>query len=706
MPPFPGDTDLERAVDDLAAGLPDPLVPLARVAYNYRWAWAPGGPAVFAGVDPDRWDRVRYNPIRLLADAPKAVLGRAAADIDLTFRAARLAEVCEAEQNRPWRTDVAASEHPIAFFCAEYGVHASLPIYSGGLGVLAGDVCKQASDLAVPLVAVGLMYRTGYFHQRVDLSGYQHEYWLETDPERLPCARVTGQDGEPVTVSVPIDGEDVAAQVWRVSIGRVPLYLLDADMATNSLVGRWVTSRLYEGNRAVRLAQYAMLGIGGARALRTMGIEPSVYHLNEGHPAFAALDLVAEQVAAGSSLEEAAASARRRVVFTTHTPIPAGNETYGRDEMLQMLGSAADLAGDREWFLARGRVRPEDASEPFGMTVVAIRSARSTNAVSRRHGEVTRQMWRPLAAPGQDPQITYVTNGVHAPTWVAPPMRALLDRHLGRGWELGEQHAWDAVDAIPDAELWAARCEQRAGLVALVQRQSVSDRLRRGEDLSYAEAAAHGLSPDRLTVGFARRIAAYKRLHLISMEPERAVALLGGAEPMQFVFAGKAHPNDEEAKRMVQDVFHLKGAAGVANRVAFVEDYDLSLAAELVAGCDLWVNLPRPPQEASGTSGMKSCMNGGLQLSVLDGWWAEAYQGDNGWAIEGSVSEDSEGQDRSHARCLFDLLERDVSTLFNDRGPDGIPTAWIAMIKRSMRTNCARFSAARMLDEYAERIWS
>ena len=358
---FPGDTDLERAAADLAAGLPEALEPLARVAYDYRWSWAMGGPATFAAVDPARWERVGHNPVRLLAETPRAILRRAAADAGVVRQARELAAFCDADRERPWRAGPLSVERPAAFLCAEYGVHASLPIYSGGLGVLAGDVCKQASDLAFPVVAVGIMYRTGYFHQRVDPSGHQHEYWLDSDPERLPCALVTGPDGEPVTVTVPVDDEDVVAQVWRVAVGRVPLYLLDADVPANSEVGRWVTSRLYEGNRAIRLAQYAILGIGGARALRAMGIEPAVYHLNEGHPALALFDLTAEEVAAGSTLGEAAASVRKRAVFTTHTPVPAGNETYGRDEVLRILGRAADLIGDREWFLGRGRVHPEDA---------------------------------------------------------------------------------------------------------------------------------------------------------------------------------------------------------------------------------------------------------------------------------------------------------------------------------------------------------
>jgi len=686
--------------------VPDRLEPLARVAYDYHWSWIPGGPAAFDAIDPERWARCGQNPVRLLSEAPRAVLARAASDADLVGRAEHLAAVCEAARRRPPRPAVGSSEQPIAYLCAEFGVHASLPIYSGGLGVLAGDLLKQSSDLDLPVVGIGLMYRTGYFHQRIDRSGYQHEYWLDTDPDRLPCARVTTPDGAPLTVEVPVGDEDLVAQVWRVDVGRVPLYLLDTDLPANSGVGRWVTSRLYEGSRAVRLAQYAVLGVGGARALRAMGINPAVYHLNEGHPVLAVFDLLADELATGKTFDHAWASVRQRVVFTTHTPVPAGNETYGRDEVLRTLGRVADLVGDREWFLGTGRVNPADQSEPSGMTVAAIRASRSTNGVSKRHGEVARAMWQPLFDPKRDVPITHVTNGVHVATWVAPPMRALLDRHLAAGWEASADPAvWDAVEQIPGAELWAVRAEQRGRLVELVHTRAVNERLRRGEDLSYVEAAAHGLSPDRLTVGFARRVATYKRLHLISMEPERALALLRGEHALQFVFAGKAHPLDEQAKRVVQEVFHLKGASEVGRHVAFVEDYDMGLCAELVAGCDVWVNLPRPPQEASGTSGMKSCINGGLQLSVLDGWWAEAYDGTNGWALDGSVWEDQRGQDRAHADRLFDLLETEIAPMFRDRDDEGVPAAWTSMIKHSMRTNCPRFSATRMVEDYATHVW-
>ena len=707
---FAGERDIERAVAELEQVLPEGLRLLARVAYDYRWSWSVDGPATFEAIDPERWARCGANPRRLLTETHRLVLDRAAADAAVVARVGRLAGELAADRARAWHADVASAEHPVAFCCAEFGVHGSLPIYSGGLGVLAGDILKEASDLALPMVGVGLLYRTGYFHQRIDVTGYQHEYWLDADPARLPCVKVTGVDGRPLSVTVPIATEDVVAQVWRVDVGRVPLYLLDTDLPENSQVGRWVTSRLYEGNRAIRLAQYAVLGVGGVRALRALGIEPAVYHLNEGHPALGVLELFDQaRSRAGDGVDEAWRRVRERVVFTTHTPVAAGNETYDRGEVLTMLGRIADLAGDREQFLAMGRGDPANADQPLGMTALALRTSRHANAVSRRHGQVARAMWQPLF-PGravEDVPIGHVSNGVHVPTWLQGPMRELLDRHLGDGWigRADQPATWEPVGDIPAVELWAARCAARRRLIDMVARRAISDRLRRGEPLDYAEAAGNGFDPDRLTIGFARRLATYKRLHLVALMPERALALIGGERPVQFVFAGKAHPNDSDAKEVVRNVFALKRAPGVAGRAAFLEDYDLPLAGQLVAGCDVWVNLPRPPNEASGTSGMKSCLGGGLQLSVLDGWWAEAYDGSNGWAINGDVEDDHPSQDRRDARALFDLLEHEVVPLFHERDATGVPQRWVAMMRRSLQTNGPRFSASRMLREYVDRVY-
>jgi starch phosphorylase len=697
---MPGDHDIEKAVRALSERIPPPLAPLAAAAYNYRWSWTPAGDGVFGAIDPDRWIRVGRNPVELLLGTSLEQLDAAAADERLVAEARALADTIAVDKARPTRDGFDAAS-PIAFLCAEFGVHASLPIYSGGLGVLAGDIVKEASDLALPLVGVGLLYRTGYFHQRLDTSGMQHEYWTEADPTQLPCVPVTdAATGERVTVTVPLWNEDVTVQVWRVEVGRVPLYLLDTDRPDNSIRGRWITSRLYEGNPEIRLAQYAVLGTAGSRALRTMGIAPELFHLNEGHPVLAALDL-----ATTAPLD----AVRERLVFTTHTPVAAGNETYRPDQLMTVLGRLADETIERDQLLSLGRMDPDNPGDAAGMTVLALRASRSANAVSRRHGEVARAMWQPLFRdrPVDDVPIGHVTNGVHVPTWLAPPMRELLDGYLGDGWmaRADDPDTWAAVDDIPDDELWAVRLQLRRDLVAATRLRATEDRLRRGEESGYVDAVARSLDPERLTIGFARRLATYKRLYLLSLRADRAVRVVNGDHPVQFLIAGKAHPLDDAAKGLLRDVFQLKRHPEVAGRMMYLEDYDLTFAAELVSGCDVWVNVPRPPEEASGTSGMKSAVNGGLQLSVLDGWWAEGYDGENGWAIDGDVDHDYGGQDQRHADALFDLIEHSVVPLFNDRDEHGIPHGWLAKVKRSLRSNGPRFSATRMVKEYADRVY-
>ncbi|MBI4259009.1 MAG: alpha-glucan family phosphorylase, partial [Actinobacteria bacterium] len=607
--------------------------------------------------------------------------------------------------NRPVSVDDIPPERPVAFLCAEYGIHRSLPIYSGGLGVLAGDILKESSDRALPLVGVGLMYAQGAFHQRLDPAGWQHDYWMDSDPEGLPAALVTDHDGRPLTVTVRIYERDVVVQVWRVDIGRIPLYLLDSNRPENSVVDRWITARLYVGDRGTRLAQYALLGIGGIRALRAMGYDPSVVHLNEGHAALAALELAREEVAAGSSFDEAVASARSRTVFTTHTPVAAGNEAYSPDQIEGVLGRlAGEIGVDLSRLMALGREDPDDEEAPIGMTVLGLRVSRAANGVSDLHGRVARQMWRPLYAGSaeEDVPIGHVTNGVHLPSWMALPMRELLDRHLGAGWEerAHDPATWARVDDIPDEELWEVRCAMRADLVTYLRERSAIDRLARGEPSEYVAAGMAGFHPDALTLGFARRVATYKRVYLLTLDPDRAIRLLELPEAPQLVLAGKAHPQDDEAKAVLASLFRLKWAPHVAERVAYVEDYDLSVAARLVRGCDVWVNLPRPPLEASGTSGMKNALNGGLNLSVLDGWWAEAFDGTNGWGIEPEVGPPPEEQDGRDAMAFYELMEKEVVPLFNERDSQGIPRGWIRLVKSSLRSVGPRFVASRMMADY------
>ena len=676
--------------------------------------WHPDGERVFRAVDSYRWRLCRQNPVRFLDEVSPASLERAASDLALVRRAEALRNSLEEELGRPARdVGVASSEHPIAFFCAEFGVHRSLPVYSGGLGVLAGDILKEASDRALPMVGVGLMYRQGYFHQRVDAAGWQHEYWYETDPERRPCALVTREDGSALTVQVPIWDEQVSVHVWRVEVGSVPLFLLDTEVPGNAPRQRFVSARLYEGNRQIRLAQYALLGIGGMRVLDALGVDPSIIHMNEGHPATATMELVSREKERGASFAEAHEKVRRRVVFTTHTPVPAGNETYAMDEVMTVFpGVARRLSGDMENLLSLGRFNPADRDEPIGMTALAMRMSRSTNGVSKIHGGVARRMWQGLF-PGRSAEevpITHVTNGVHVPSWISPLMRRLLDEYLMPGWHTHERvtdpATWAAVDRIPDAQLWAVRQEYVNWLAHWVRSKTVTDRLARGDPMEYAMKAASTFDADALTLGFARRLATYKRLHLLIQDPERVLRLLDAARPIQLLFAGKAHPRDDDAKRVLARMFDLKSDPRLGGRVAFLEDYDIGLANILTNGCGVWINLPRPPLEASGTSGMKAACNGVLNLSVLDGWWAEAYDGSNGWAIDGTEDADAAAKDARDATALFDLLEREVIPTYYDRDAAGIPHAWIARIKASLRTIGPRFCATRMLDEYVRKIYA
>ena len=706
-----GAEDIVRAASALTSRLPWPLGVLARLAYNYRWAWLADGPDVFRAVDPDRWRACGRNPVRLLQETSAEALLRAAGDAALVARAEELERALLADLARPAATAVVAEERPIAFFCAEYGVHVSLPIYAGGLGALAGDIVKEASDLALPFVGVGLMYRHGYFRQRVDHTGWQQEFWVPTDPERSPAVLVTsGEERLALRILVPVGDELVAAQVWRVDVGRVPMFLLDTDLPQNSRVARWITARLYDSDESTRLAQYVVLGAGGAAALRALGIDPGVVHMNEGHAAFAAVEMASAGVRAGATFDDALADVRRHTVFTTHTPVPAGNDTYPPDQVRSALSGLAFSAGiDPDTIIRLGRTRPDDEHEPFGVTQFALRASRAANGVSLRHGGVSREMWRALWPEREvdDVPIGHVTNGVHVPSWVGAPMRRLLDEQLGAGWEraAADPATFARIDAIPAAELWAVRNEQRRLLVDYVRDRSQLQRIARGDPREKVEAAAKAFDPGILTIGFARRLATYKRLNVLLHDVQRAFAMLRGDRPLQLLLAGKAHPRDDDGKRLVQQLFRVREQERAFARVVFLEDYDLDVAARLVRGCDVWINVPRPPLEASGTSGMKVAVNGGLQLSVLDGWWAEGYDGENGWALSGDVDDDHGAQDERHAAELYRLLEDEVVPEFYERDEDGIPQAWIARVKRSMRTLIPQFSATRMVEEYEQNIY-
>ncbi len=695
-----GTRDVSAAAEALADRIPEELRALATLAYNYWWSWAPGGEELFQSVAPRRWERCGFNPVRLLEEVTPARLRALASSPSFVERVHGLKARFQADMKRQ-DASMLQTGRPVAFLCAEFGVHSSLPFYAGGLGVLAGDFLKEASDQAAPVIGVGLFYTEGSFHQQLDVSGWQHEYWLETDSDRLPAVQVRGGDALPLTIRVPIHGREVAAHIWRVDVGRVPLYLLDANHPDNSPADRWISARLYVGNRDLRLAQYALLGIGGVRALRAMGFEPSLLHLNEGHAALALVELMREHLAAGETLEDAKANVAAQTRFTTHTPVAAGNESFDEGHIRAVL---PDLSGHTglDWpeLMALARVRPEDGSEPFGLTPLALRLAGASNGVSRLHGSVARSMWQsvwPDRGVDEIP-IAHITNGVHRPTWMAPEMASLVNRFVP---DWGDDGAWDGVMQIPDEEIWAVRQRLRSKLAAFVRERSVGERLGRGASVAYSESAADLWNDETLTIGFARRIATYKRLYLITRDPERGLRMIDGERPVQLLIAGRAHPQDDEAKRTVQQVFALNELPNAAGRVVFLEDHDMNLAARLVQGCDLWVNLPRALQEASGTSGMKSVLNGGLQLSVLDGWWAEAYRPGTGWAIDSDPGLSPEDQDGRDTAALFDLLEHEVLPMFYERDDRGIPVRWVQWIRESLRVHGPAFSATRMFREYA-----
>lgn len=715
----------ERDIHD-ERNLPGPLAPLKRLAWNYWWSWASDGSFIFRDLDPAVWEECEHNPRRLLKEVSDFRLMQMATDPGYIMRVSRLAEKFDEYMADPalWQAGATGetkitSERPAAYFCAEYGIHHSLPLYSGGLGILAGDHLKSASDINLPLVAVGLLYRYGYFRQRLTRDGWQEEHYGETHPFELPIERVTDKQGEPVYVEVLMRGRTVRAQAWCVSVGRVSLYLLDTNIPENEQLDRWVTGHLYGGDRETRMVQEMMLGIGGVRLLRRLGIEPHVFHLNEGHSAFLTLELARELTEGTERLtfEEAARVVRARCVFTTHTPVAAGNDEFEPAVVEKCFGDSYEqaLRLTHDQFLDLGRVDTTNDLEWYGLTPLAIRMCRSTNGVSQKHGEVSRALWQRLfpGAAAQDVPITYVTNGVHMPTWVAPPIRALLEKYVGENWTYictHERERWRAgIEGIPDEELWRAHHLLKQRLVAFVRHRSLHARLQRNESRDYIEAARILFDPDALTIGFARRVAGYKRWSLLLTEPDRLQRIMLDEErPVQFVFAGKAHPQDQGAKLILQQLARWKYHPLVMHRAVFLQDYDQEIARQLVQSVDVWLNVPRKPQEASGTSGEKVAMNGGLNLSVLDGWWVEGYDGANGWAVgDASTSDDStETIDARDAESLYRVLEEQVIPLYYQRNePQGYPHLWVAMMKRSLETLAPVFNSDRMVEEYAERIY-
>ena len=703
-----------RVLHRFVAPTQDRLWTLAR---NLWWSWDQDTIGLFRDIDPERWHRLNHNPISLLSELPLTVLEKRANDLALHGRISyayrRQNEYLSDDQT--WAATHASvlRPRPVAYFSAEFGLHESFPIYSGGLGVLAGDHIKSASDLGLPLVGVGLFYSQGYFRQRIDVTGWQREQYLVTDLAHLPMEPAIGRSGEAVTVRIDTRSGSVVAKVWRVRVGRCDLLLLDSNVDGNSPEDRELTSRLYGGDGRVRIRQELLLGVGGFRALRAMGITPGVLHLNEGHSGFALLEAVRHRMEEeGVEMARAVRSVAREVVFTTHTPVPAGHDRFSEALVEEHLGPLRDALGlSLHDLMALGRERPDDPHEQFCMTVLGLKLARRTNAVSALHGEVSRAMWTGLY-PGRaedDVPIGHVTNGVHVPTWLAPQMARLYDRHLGVGWrqQSGEARIWDGIEQIDDAELWETHLILKARLIDFVRRRAGEQGEYRKEPADVATRLAKALSPDALTIGFARRFATYKRANLVLADLEILGTLVNDPKrPVQFVFAGKAHPHDEPGKRMLQEIARMMRDPAFTGKFVLVEDYDINVGRALVQGVDVWLNNPRRPLEASGTSGQKVVLNGGLNLSVLDGWWAEAYDGLNGFAIgEGRTHVDTTIHDERDGQDLYRVLRDEVIPLFYQRDQDGLPRGWVKRMKRTIRTLGWRFNADRMVMDYARQYY-
>jgi starch phosphorylase len=694
--------------------LPARLQPLQTLAYNLWWCWHADAVALFRRINPDLFEALDHSPVRLLTSVEQTRLDELSRDDGFLAHLDRVAAALRNYLNAPtWFAEHFQDDVRIAYFSMEFGIHESVPVYSGGLGVLAGDHLKSASDLGLPLSGVSLMYRDGYFRQYLNADGWQQERYPENDFFNLPLIAEVDQSGEPLLIPAPLPGRDVLMRVWRIQVGRVPLYLLDTNIPQNRPEDRGITAQLYGGDTHMRIQQEIVLGIGGLRALRALGKEPTVCHMNEGHAAFCSLErirvLMGEQNLDFATAMEAA---KAGTCFTTHTPVPAGNDAFPAQMIEQYLGGYLSQFGiDRSQIMALGRQHPGNEAEPFGMTVLALKLSNTSNGVSQLHGRVSRGMWKEIwpTLPASEVPIGSITNGVHTQSWLSPEMGQLFDRYLGVQWEEkpADFAVWKRVDAIPDAELWRTheRCRER--LIALCRARLKAQYQRRGAPPSEIRETEEVLDPDALTVGFARRFATYKRGDLVFRDPERLDKLLNDKDrPVQFVFAGKAHPKDSGGKELIARVVSMAKKAAFRRRVVFIEDYDMNVARHMVQGVDVWLNNPRRPLEASGTSGMKVPVNGGLNLSILDGWWVEGYDGDNGWAIgAGEEYTDLGYQDEVESRSLLELLERDVAPLFYQRASDGLPRAWIRRMKNSMRSLIPVFNTNRMVDEYLERCY-
>jgi glycogen phosphorylase len=703
-----------RTLDRFIAPLQERLWALAR---NLWWSWDHNSSSLFLDLDPARWNELNHNPVALLGEFPLAKLETRAAELMLHSRVnyayRRLLEYLEAD--RTWGTRHAGvlRPHPVAYFSAEFGLHESLPVYSGGLGVLAGDHIKSASDLDIPLVGIGLFYGQGYFRQRLDANGWQREEYLKTDVNQMPMEVAIGKDGRPVVVELETRSGRIRAKVWRVEVGRRDLLLLDSNVEGNAPEDRELTSRLYGGDLRIRIRQELLLGVGGLRALKALGISPGVLHLNEGHSAFAVLEAIRMRMEEeGLAFDAAVPRVSREVVFTTHTPVPAGHDRFDAGLIEEHIGPLRESLGlSQESLMGLGRENSSNGDELFCMTVLALRLSRRANAVSALHAEVSRHMWTGLYRDKveDDVPIGHITNGVHVPSWLAPQMFRLYDRHLGTDWHQrsSEGKIWLGIENVDDGELWETHLNLKSQLIEFVRRRAVEQARRRTESREELQRLERVLSPDALTIGFARRFATYKRANLILTDIERLASMVNDPNrPVQFVFAGKAHPLDEPGKRVLQQIADLMRDPKFRDKFVFVEDYDINVGRRFVQGVDVWLNNPRRPLEASGTSGQKVVLNGGLNLSVLDGWWAEAYDGMNGFSIgTGRTHSNMNVHDARDGEDLMRTLREEVIPLYYQRDRDGLPRGWIRRMKRTIRTLGWRFNADRMVMDYTQKCY-
>jgi starch phosphorylase len=694
--------------------IPDRIKRLPELAADLWWTWNPRARDVFRRLDYPLWRQTAHNPVLMLRLAAPDVLETAAKqERFLALYDAAIDALDRARESRDtwWHQSFPGVTGTIGYFSAEFALHQSLPIYAGGLGVLAGDHCKESSDLGIPLVGVGFMYPQGYFHQTVSPEGWQQELYERLNWTDAPIEPALGPDGKPCIVAVPLGNRSVLVSVWHVRLGRVKLYLLDTDLEENAPWDRELSARLYGGDRETRIQQEIILGIGGVRALKALEAVPAVWHLNEGHAAFVVLQRIRDLIEQGETFEAALQQVRRSTMFTTHTPVPAGHDAFPFNLVeTHLAGAWGTLGSYRDQFLALGHY--DNGSGPlFNMTALALRTAGTVNGVSQLHGQVTREMWGPIwpGVPDEQRPVGFITNGVHVPTWMSSEMATLFDDHLGAAWREGhdDPDIWNRVLEIPDQELWDARNALRNYLFAFIRERARSRWKEEHVSAPRVVAAGTLLDPNALTIGFARRFTGYKRPELIFHDPERLMKILNArGAPVQIVFAGKAHPADETGKHHLQQVYRRAVDPMFGGRIAFVDDYDLHVAHFLVQGCDVWLNNPRKPLEASGTSGMKASINGVPHLSIGDGWWAEGFNQQNGWLIEGrGASDDYAAVDAADADSLYRLLESEIVPAFYDRDANGIPTRWLSVVRQAIISVTPRFSARRMVKEYGSTMY-